>query len=86
MTGSSSSNSSNNDIYAVSTRFNFKGRHVTLIIDTLFQDKIVQVTNVAPQANKEQMQTLFGIIGKIEDLRLYPTLYVGLHVWQVFHN
>jgi hypothetical protein len=75
MTGSTSSNSSNNDIYAVSTRFNFKGRHVTLIIDTfLFQDKIVQVTNVAPQANKEQMQTLFGIIGKIEDLRLYPTL------------
>lgn len=35
MTGSTSSNSSNNDIYAVSTRFNFKGRHVTLIIDTL---------------------------------------------------
>nr|CAH0111646.1 unnamed protein product [Daphnia galeata] len=53
MTGSTSSNSSNNDVYA---------------------DKIVQVTNVAPQANKEQMQTLFGIIGKIEDLRLYPTL------------
>nr|SVE77274.1 EOG090X0EEC [Daphnia lumholtzi] len=53
MTGSTSSNSSNNDGYA---------------------DKIVQVANVAPQANKEQMQTLFGIIGKIEDLRLYPTL------------
>nr|CAG4651361.1 EOG090X0EEC [Simocephalus serrulatus]SVE94522.1 EOG090X0EEC [Simocephalus serrulatus] len=38
------------------------------------ESRVVQVTNVAPQANKEQMQTLFGIIGKIEDLRLYPTL------------
>jgi len=38
------------------------------------ESTIIQVTNVAPQANKEQMQTLFGYIGKVEDLRLYPTL------------
>nr|CAG4638762.1 EOG090X0EEC [Cyclestheria hislopi] len=30
--------------------------------------------NVAPQANKEQIQTLFGYIGKVEELKLYPTL------------
>jgi splicing factor, arginine/serine-rich 12 len=36
--------------------------------------KIIQVANVAPQANKEQMQTLFGYVGKVEEIRLYPTL------------
>jgi len=38
------------------------------------ESTVIQVSNVAPQANKEQMQTLFGYIGKVEDLRLYPTL------------
>lgn len=36
--------------------------------------KVIQVTNIAPQATRDQMQTLFGFIGKIEDIRLYPTL------------
>lgn len=36
--------------------------------------KVVQVTNIAPQATKDQMQTLFGYLGKIEDIRLYPTI------------
>ena len=36
--------------------------------------KVVQVTNIAPQATKDQMQTLFGFLGKIEDIRLYPTI------------
>lgn len=36
--------------------------------------KVVQVTNIAPQATKDQMQTLFGYMGKIEDIRLYPTI------------
>lgn len=36
--------------------------------------KVVQITNIAPQATKDQMQNLFGSIGKIEDLRLYPTI------------
>lgn len=35
---------------------------------------MVQVTNIAPQATKDQMQTLFGYLGKIEDIRLYPTI------------
>lgn len=35
---------------------------------------VIQVANIAPQATKEQMQALFGYIGKIEDLRLYPTM------------
>jgi len=38
------------------------------------ETKIAQVSNVAPQATKEQMQTLFAHLGKVEDLRLYPTL------------
>jgi hypothetical protein len=36
--------------------------------------RIVQVANIAPQATRDQMQALFGYIGKIEDLRLYPTM------------
>ncbi|XP_050442862.1 probable splicing factor, arginine/serine-rich 7 [Adelges cooleyi] len=36
--------------------------------------KVIQVTNIAPQATKDQMQTLFGSIGKIEDIRLYPQI------------
>ncbi|CAO1412017.1 unnamed protein product [Diamesa serratosioi] len=36
--------------------------------------KVVQITNIAPQATKDQMQSLFGNIGKIEEIRLYPTI------------
>lgn len=36
--------------------------------------KVVQVTNIAPQATKDQMQNLFGCIGKIDEIRLYPTV------------
>lgn len=36
--------------------------------------KVVQVTNIAPQATKDQMQNLFGSIGKIDEIRLYPTI------------
>ena len=34
----------------------------------------MQVTNIAPQATRDQMHTLFSFLGKIEDLRLYPSL------------
>nr|CAG4643529.1 EOG090X0EEC [Ilyocryptus agilis] len=43
-------------------------------VDFLMESKIVQVTNVAPQATKEQMQALFGHLGKIEELRIFPTI------------
>ena len=35
---------------------------------------LFQVTNIAPQATRDQMHTLFSFLGKIEDLRLYPSL------------
>lgn len=38
------------------------------------QSKVVQITNIAPQATRDQMQTLFGYLGKLEDMRLYPTV------------
>lgn len=41
---------------------------------TAASTKIVQVTNIAPQATKDQMQNLFGNIGKIDEIRLYPTI------------
>ena len=36
--------------------------------------KVIQVTNIAPQATRDQMHTLFSLLGKIEDIRLYPSL------------
>lgn len=38
------------------------------------ETKIIQVANIAPHATRDQMQALFGFIGKIDDLRLYPTM------------
>lgn len=32
--------------------------------------KVVQISNIAPQATKDQMQALFGLLGKIEEIRL----------------
>lgn len=45
-----------------------------MAVDTVapVKTKVVQVANIAPQATRDQMQTLFGYLGKVEDLRLYP--------------
>ena len=40
----------------------------------LERTKVIQVTNIAPQATRDQMHTLFSHLGKIEDLRLYPSM------------
>ena len=34
--------------------------------------EVIQVTNVSPSASSEQMRTLFGFLGKIDELRLFP--------------
>ncbi len=44
------------------------------VISVNMGTKVIQVTNIAPQATRDQMQTLFGYIGKIEEIRLYPTM------------
>ncbi len=37
--------------------------------------RVVQVTNIAPQATRDQMHALFSMLGEpIEELRLYPTV------------
>lgn len=36
--------------------------------------KVIQVTNIAPQATRDQMHTLFAHLGKIEEVRLYPSV------------
>lgn len=33
---------------------------------------VVQVTNVSPSTTSEQMRTLFGFLGSIEELKLFP--------------
>ena len=40
----------------------------------LERTKVIQVTNIAPQATRDQMHTLFSHLGKIEDIRLYPSM------------
>jgi len=36
------------------------------------ESRVIQITNLAPTASKEQMRILFSYIGKISDLRVYP--------------
>uniref|UniRef100_A0A3B5KVF4 RRM domain-containing protein n=1 Tax=Xiphophorus couchianus TaxID=32473 RepID=A0A3B5KVF4_9TELE len=33
---------------------------------------VIQVTNVSPSTTSEQMRTLFGFLGTIEELKLFP--------------
>lgn len=33
---------------------------------------VIQVTNLSSAVTSEQMRTLFGFLGDIEELRLYP--------------
>uniref|UniRef100_A0A3Q3XGC9 RRM domain-containing protein n=1 Tax=Mola mola TaxID=94237 RepID=A0A3Q3XGC9_MOLML len=35
-------------------------------------ENVVQVTNVSPSTTSEQMRTLFGFLGTIEELKLFP--------------
>ncbi|KAM8839177.1 uncharacterized protein ACB058_015672 isoform 1-T1 [Synchiropus picturatus] len=37
-----------------------------------YTTKVVQVTNVSPATTSEQMRTLFGFLGTIEELKLFP--------------
>jgi len=36
--------------------------------------RVIQVANIAQNTSKEQMKTLFSYIGRIDDLKLYPTI------------
>uniref|UniRef100_A0A667Z4X1 Serine and arginine rich splicing factor 11 n=1 Tax=Myripristis murdjan TaxID=586833 RepID=A0A667Z4X1_9TELE len=37
-----------------------------------YSTKVVQVTNVSPSTTSEQMRMLFGFLGTIEELKLFP--------------
>lgn len=37
-------------------------------------NNLVMVTNIAPQATRDQMNTLFGFVGRVEELKLYPSI------------
>lgn len=43
------------------------------IAECKLDTKVIQVTNVAPGALKEQMKTLFSFLGRIEEVRMYPS-------------
>ena len=40
------------------------------------QSGVVKVSNISPQANVEQMKKLFGFLGDIQELALYPKGFV----------
>lgn len=33
---------------------------------------VVQVTNISPSVTEKQMRDLFGIFGRLDELKLYP--------------
>lgn len=35
--------------------------------------KVIQITNIAPNATKDQMKTLFGYLGRIDECKMYPS-------------
>merc|ERR1712020_611940 len=37
-------------------------------------NNLILVTNIAPQATRDQMNTLFGFVGRVEELKLYPSI------------
>ena len=41
------------------------------------ETKVIQITNLAPTATKEQMKILFTFIGKLDEVRMYPERYVN---------
>jgi len=54
------------DSYAITTQNGIKQ-------EGGFQGKVVQITNVSPQATLQQMATLFGFLGTVTDIQLYPS-------------
>lgn len=36
--------------------------------------KVIQVANIAQNTTKEQMKTLFSYIGRLDELKIYPTI------------
>lgn len=40
--------------------------------ETMVNTRVAQVSNVSAAATMEQLRTLFGFLGKIEDIRLFP--------------
>ena len=36
------------------------------------ENRIIQITNLTPATTRDQIKTLFGYIGRIEDVCIYP--------------
>ena len=46
--------------------------------------KYIQVSNIALQTTRDQMVKLFGFIGKVEEIYLYPTVWVLVFLYGGF--
>jgi len=43
-------------------------------VTTKSTNNLILVTNIAPQATRDQMNTLFSFVGRVEELKLYPSV------------
>ena len=50
-----------------------KEEKVAKIDEEAFSGKVIQITNVSPGATLQQIATLFGFLGTVTDIRMYPT-------------
>ena len=46
--------------------------------------RVIQVTNIAPNVQKDQMKTLFNYLGRIDEIKLYPSEYVYICIPNFF--
>ena len=45
--------------------------------------RVIQVTNIAPNVQKDQMKTLFNYLGRIDEIKLYPSECVYIYVFPI---
>lgn len=59
-------------------RLNYRRSALTIEVigdsdsEDMSDTRVIQITNIAPSASKDQMRTLFGYLGRIEEIKLYP--------------
>ena len=42
--------------------------------EVLANTSLILVTNIAPQTTRDQMNTLFSFVGRVDELKLYPSV------------
>lgn len=51
----------------------FKAQILVFIMSVKVKNGIVQITNVSPSATSDQLRTLFGHVGVLDEVVVYPS-------------